>query len=231
MTAPFSVTFDIDVPPALAAGAPVDVAMTVASGAGLMARTHMIRTFSFSMFAQLAVGEMRDAALVGARRAMQGYDRICEAIVGRGPMPGMEQDTLHWLRSVADTLPAEVAKIGEMGRLAHAHVDRISQARETPLSSVEGLISYAYNEFHFAATALDQALAADLTRRTTEEADKARAAQSAARGAVDRIDDISRTVRLIALNAAVEAARAGEAGRGFSVIAQEIKTLSEATEQ
>ncbi len=69
----------------------------------------------------------------------------------------------------------------------------------------------------------------DLTRTSAQAIESLRASGDRIGTVIGLIQSIAGQTNLLALNAAIEAARAGDAGRGFSVVANEVKALAEQT--
>ncbi|MGR3492217.1 MAG: methyl-accepting chemotaxis protein [Shimia sp.] len=226
----FDAQFDIDYPPAMGPAASEDGAIEAITRIGLLARTYVIRVAMFSCVALMAeAAEVREAALLGAERALKGYENMRRAIDGATPLSGIHKAALTFLRARSHPHAKERAVFAEMGRRCEDHIQMVRSGVPVGPERTEDLIQYTYNVFHYAAVAIDTATDTALRERRAEQFKRAETARGAAQDAATRITEISRTVRLISLNAAVEAARAGESGLGFAAIAAEIKELSEAT--
>ena len=134
------------------------------------------------------------------------------------------------LEASASTLTATAVRSQELttavaaaSEEASTNVQSVASATEEMASSVNEISRQVQDSARIAGEAVEQA------RKTNDRVSELSKAAGRIGDVVELINTIAEQTNLLALNATIEAARAGEAGRGFAVVASEVKALAEQT--
>ena len=127
------------------------------------------------------------------------------------------------LEQTMQTMTGKADVVSSRSKQVSGNVTTISQSMDSVTSNIRtisGSLATVMNTVH---SANDNVTEATSSINTLMESTKK------IENAVAMISDIAEKTNVLALNAAIEAAHAGDAGRGFSVVAKEVKSLAAQT--
>jgi hypothetical protein len=169
----------------------------------------------------------RAIGLAGLDRSGKPVRLAIQTLLNPGPIDGLDNDALDWMRNELHADAECLSCVRALCKYLSQFLDNIEANQTCELDQIFASLDIVKTSFKKQFDAFVERLHDTIKQDRKDRVDSIQESAVRSRRGIEKIGEIARTVRMVSINAQIEAARAGDRGRAFSIIAQEINSLSD----